>query len=598
LADVAAVATSATLIYFKPELNAWPLLLALTPWFVRLSAGAFPFRRTVLDIPLVIFMLTALVGVWAAYNRQAAWAKFWVLATSVLLFYALAGQPAQNLWPVAAIFAGLAVFASAYFLLTHNWVAEPLKVGFLNQIGTAWTPLRPKLNAEALHANSAASWMAMFLPFIAALTVRTWRNWRPIGFILSLAAIALVAFGLLMTTSRGAWLALSIVLGLWLLWGLSGMAGRVLRLSRWPVLGFLLLAMAGFALVLFVAFPTDLEVLAASATGTATAETRLELMRSAVNLAGDFPFTGGGLGSFPGLYSQYVRVIPFFLIAHAHNTVLDITVEQGMVGAAAFIFVILVSLILPLRAVVRGLASPTLLTAAALSSLLVAVFHGLFDDVLYGLKGTPLLFAVPGFVIALASVARQGGDVREQVRAHGSGSTKARRLATGSAGLVLIGLLPVVYGLRETWLGAWYANLGAVHMGRSELAEWPTGEWDDGSRVRTLVPAEALFNKALEHDPANRTAHHRLGLISMLRQDFEAAVADLEPALAADPAHRGIRKSLGYSYAWNGELDRAYPLLVALPEVTDEMAVYLWWWGTQGRPDLAGHAIAMEDLLE
>jgi Flp pilus assembly protein TadD len=113
-----------------------------------------------------------------------------------------------------------------------------------------------------------------------------------------------------------------------------------------------------------------------------------------------------------------------------------------------------------------------------------------------------------------------------------------------------------------------------------------------------LVPAEALFNKALEHDPANRTAHHRLGLISMLRQDFEAAVADLEPALAADPAHRGIRKSLGYSYAWNGELDRAYPLLVALPEVTDEMAVYLWWWGTQGRPDLAGHAIAMEDLLE
>jgi hypothetical protein len=45
-------------------------------------------------------------------------------------------------------------------------------------------------------------------------------------------------------------------------------------------------------------------------------------------------------------------------------------------------------------------------------------------------------------------------------------------------------------------------------------------------------------------------------------------------------------------------LDRAYPLLVALPEVTDEMAVYLWWWATQGRPDLAGHAVTMEGVLE
>jgi len=161
-----------------------------------------------------------------------------------------------------------------------------------------------------------------------------------------------------------------------------------------------------------------------------------------------------------------------------------------------------------------------------------------------------------------------------------------------------IGLMGLLYGFREPLLASWYTNLGAVQMAQVELAGWPTGYWDDGRNVAALSSVEGLFNRSLQLDPSNRTAHHRLGLISMQRRDFIVAVSHLEGAFELDPGHRGIRKSLGYSYVWSGHLERATDLLCDIPEVRDEMKVYEWWWGTQGREDLAVYASQMVERLQ
>ena len=95
---------------------------------------------------------------------------------------------------------------------------------------------------------------------------------------------------------------------------------------------------------------------------------------------------------------------------------------------------------------------------------------------------------------------------------------------------------------------------------------------------------------ALQFEPHNQTANYRLGLISLLRQDFKTAAANLETAYQEAPNHRGIIKSLGYCYVWLGELDRAQALLSRIPEAQNEMSVYIWWWGTQDRPDLSERA--------
>jgi hypothetical protein len=48
-------------------------LLALLPWILRLLAGIFPFQRTPLDWLIVIFLTTAWIGYWAAYDKPSAW---------------------------------------------------------------------------------------------------------------------------------------------------------------------------------------------------------------------------------------------------------------------------------------------------------------------------------------------------------------------------------------------------------------------------------------------------------------------------------------------------------------------------------------------
>jgi len=100
-ADLACVSASIVLWELEPRLGWWPLLIALFPWFLRLSAGCFPFQRTRFELPLVVFLLTAAIGVWAAYGQEDARAKFWLLIGGILLYYSLAGQPQDNLWAIA-----------------------------------------------------------------------------------------------------------------------------------------------------------------------------------------------------------------------------------------------------------------------------------------------------------------------------------------------------------------------------------------------------------------------------------------------------------------------------------------------------------------
>jgi lipopolysaccharide biosynthesis regulator YciM len=103
---------------------------------------------------------------------------------------------------------------------------------------------------------------------------------------------------------------------------------------------------------------------------------------------------------------------------------------------------------------------------------------------------------------------------------------------------------------------------------------------------------------ALQADPTNRTANHRLGIISMLDEDFQSAAMYLERAHQKAPNHRGINKSLGYCYVWLGDMEKAELLLSKIPEATRELDVYVWWWDEQGRPDLSMQASLIVSKME
>jgi hypothetical protein len=546
---------------------------------------------------MAIFVFTAAVGVWAAYSKESASMKFWLIIGAAFIFYALAGQPRENLWYIVVLINLAGVLLAGFFLLTHDWETAPSEFGFLNHLGLRWMSIRPVHAIPKLNPNLVGGLLTLTMPFLLALNLHARRRRYRVGFWLSIVATGFVALGLLLTGSQSAWLALMAGIGAWVIWWLSGKLSTAVNLSRGAAFAILLALACILPILLGLFWPGESIDLLDRLPGRFDASDRLSLNRSSLDLVADYPFTGGGLASFPGLYSQYILVIPVFFLQNGHNTVLDTALEQAILGFVALTGIFIGSIWFLLRAELgaqkeNGNGDPivdlSLVRWAIAVSLVVMMVHGLVDDAVYGSPAVLFLFSLPGLTMAVVLPER---ELR-------SGSSRIIGQAQTAILTVILATIVLLALVGKQLTSAWYANLGAVAMARNELAAWPTNQWDDGSNVDALGPAEELFRKSLESYPNNRTAHHRLGLASMLKRDFGSAVAHLEAAARTTPHHEGIRKALAYSYVWSGQFDQAQSLMVEIPEAGQEMQVYSWWWTTQDREDLAARATHMVVELE
>jgi tetratricopeptide (TPR) repeat protein len=308
----------------------------------------------------------------------------------------------------------------------------------------------------------------------------------------------------------------------------------------------------------------------------------VEILGQVWRLAQDTPFTGGGLDAFPGLYSTYILSIPVLFLTHAHNAYLNVLVEQGWLGLAGYAAMLSAGAWAAARRLRRAEADLRWAAAAGALGLTAALVHGVGEGSLVASRAIPVLLIPAGLALA--------GPEAPPPQAQAGLGARARLLAAGAAALALLagGLI-----FWRPLAAAWHANLGALAFGRVDLAGWPTGKWDDGSRAAAYGPAEAELKNAVELQPGNRTANQRLGLAAISRRDFASAADYLEQAYQADPGHRGVNKALAFTYVWLGNYEAAGPLLAGLPEASSELSVYAWWWGTQGRPDLAERAYLM-----
>ena len=585
LVDFFLVAISGALLCLFPELWGWSLLIALIPWGFRLVTLEYPFQPTGIDWMVAGFALTASAGYWASYDQPAAFTKCVLIIASTLLYFALRAQPASNLaWISVALFCvGLGV--SVYFLLTHDFIESPRRLEFVNSVGRWSMQVRPSFGWEPIHPNYVSGIAAMTAPFILYplwLIRRTTRQGLQRAFIY--AALSLVFAVMIMTTSRGVFMAVASAVGIWIMWWLLPWSEINARLGKGAVFPSLVF----FFLIVVVAFlywgPATVSDGAVD-TDYYGDSSRAEVFARSAYLVADFPFTGGGLEAYPGLYSQYMLVIPHTYLPNAHNVFLDVFIEQGIPGGLLFIFLFVLVIWQLARVVVSDVpAGMQVFGWIALASTIMVFVHGMVDDYLYNGKGTILLL----LPLSVAAIPIQSSRMPE---------SKPGRF--GQFALLLLGILAAVSVLisRDRLMAAWDGNLGAVQMAQIELAGFPTGKWTEAEILPALAPAEASLLASIEADPVNRTANHRLGLIALLRQDFSSAAKYLETAHAVSPGHRGIVKSLGYCYVWLGEYEKANGYLLRIPEAESELNIYIGWWKTQGRSDLSEHAAAMSKIL-
>jgi hypothetical protein len=400
-----------------------------------------------------------------------------------------------------------------------------------------------------------------------------------------------------MTSSRAAWLSLITGLGIWGWWHITGLTAQRFTWPRKLTFGLPILLASLIALGAFGIRTSSLIRVANTAPGEASAGSRLEITRNTIQLIRDYPFTGGGLASFSGLYSTYIRVIHVPEFFYSHNLYTDIALEQGLPGLIAFLVVLTCTgwILFTSQSADR---LQNYLVGASLASLAVVILHGFLDDALYGMGGTPLLFLIPGLATSLRFTNAVGAQKPGGIAfTHRKRSSTARGWVLGSALTFLgLGVAGLLYAKPLT--STWYANIGAVAMSRVQLFVWPDSTPDTHiTQIRIEFGAD-LFSRSLDQNPDNCTALYRSGIYAYMRKDFEQAKNYLESSYTRNRSHRGIRKLLGYTYIWTGDILKAKDLLITIPEAGEELGVYTWWWGTQNRADLADLASQMAAQLQ
>ncbi len=548
---------------------------------------------TLAAIFTLTFLLTSLVGVWAAYNRDVAWRHFGMIAAGLVLAIGTtwAGRRGGER-VLGAIGLGCAVLAAAigvYFMLTYDWTANrSVKFPALQQAGLWIQTHRPAMQAsEDINPNVPGGGLALTLPLGVGGVAWAWtrRHWR--GVVVGALALLLALIALTLTASRGAWLGFGagMLTAGYLEWRTNS--------ARWPLfrrlgdvllVAVLLVVLAGFGTAL--AWPgMDRWLGTVTVPIGATAMARARLWRDALALVGDYPFTGSGLGSTIMVYSSYVLLVHVgFIDSHVHNLFLQIAVEQGLPGLAAFLGLLGVVIWRLVGLYRRGEPGGTLRLAstAALVALLV---QGIGEAGNYTSRMVLIGFLPFGFALGLAPPR----EIRDQESAPLAFVHRDRwtsviwRLAVilALAGL----LLPDVQA-------AFQANLGAVAQTRAELSVYRWPEWPIQDAVRrspdvNLAPAIAHYQAALVLAPANAAANRRLGQIELSLGQYQAARRHLEAAYAAAPGQRAVRQLLGESYAVEGEIERAAALWRTVDVSQGQLELRQWWYNHVGEPQRA-----------
>jgi putative inorganic carbon (HCO3(-)) transporter len=368
------------------------LAVALLFWPLRrLVCGHFT-RRTPPDWAILLLALTAGLSLWVTSFPDTTFPQIYRLLGGIALYYAIVNwtiSPARLRWITGG------VIAASLFLA--------LMAPFSVQWGVSKFPFIPatlyerftQVFSDAVNPNVMAGSLVLLLPVSLGWLLFGWRQVGNRQRLWAGAAVLAALAVVLLTQSRGAWLAL----------GAAVLVMVALR-WRWGWLASLGLSLAGFVASYLIGFSRIADALARSAT-LGSLDGRLEVWTRAVFLIQDFPFTGVGMGAF-GRTADILY--PFFLYApgkidHAHNLFLQVAVDLGVPGliawSAALALVCLASWRLYRLGRIKMNAMAAGLGAGLLCSQVAMVVHGLTDAVTWGMvKPAPLVWVVWALAVA------------------------------------------------------------------------------------------------------------------------------------------------------------------------------------------------------
>jgi tetratricopeptide (TPR) repeat protein len=239
------------------------------------------------------------------------------------------------------------------------------------------------------------------------------------------------------------------------------------------------------------------------------------------------------------VHAIYGLLIHVPYLAHIHNSLLQIWIEQGILGPAAVCWGMFVIASWAVRSVKYG--SGSLLGWAGFTAVVGAILHGFVDVVFYVERTLPVVGFMLGYSTLLAKDLIDVKDAKDS-RKH------PISLALAIAGSLIL----VTIFFYRPLIAAWYANMGAISQTKTELSIYDPKHFDNPTmdQVRqnaNLDTAEKFFQKSLDFQPTQQTAIHRLSMIALARGNYDQALSWMETVWLA--GYRDNRTRLLYSDA-------------------------------------------------
>lgn len=525
-----------------------------------------------------LFVATAGIGVLVAYDRAAAFERFALIAGGFVLLLPFtwlgsggAGRLAAGILSLGC--AAVAAALSAYFLLAYDWSAAEMRFSATNALAELTLRLRPAVSlTDAVNANVAGGALAVLILIgvggLLWLVRRRSLLLKTVLILVLAPALLFAVVTLIITESRGAWIgsAAGVVTLAFALWRSGSRHHGAVRLPAdvaAGLAGLLLVAAIGSVLIAPAQAGDILTDL-----GGSTALGRAQLWPDGRAMVEDYRFTGSGLGDTMMVYSTYYLLLHVGHTSHMHNLYLEIAVQQGVPGLIAFLCLSAGTVVLLVISLAEGTPGRRRLAAGSLAALAALLVHGLIDAGLYASRLAPFV-ALPLLVAWPIRPRRRSDDL----------------VAWGSLSFLGAALSVALMAAPFLWPGsraAFQANLGTVQQTVAELSvyEWPQWPLQDDLRREggvDLAPATARYDAALRLDPANVTAHQRLGQLALARDDLDAAERHLTAAYEAAPARRPVRQLLGEIFALRGDAERAASLWQGLDFSAGQLQVREFW---------------------
>jgi putative inorganic carbon (HCO3(-)) transporter len=372
------------------------VLTAAVFFIVRWIAYGRLTKRTAVDWPVILILITAIITAWVTALPSKTNPQVFRLLSGVAIFYSIANwsntRKRLDFLLIGTTLAGLllALFAT----ISVQWA-----IGKLPFIPEQLYQKFSMLVSDTVHPNVMAGSLVILLPIPMARLFYAWGKITWLERIFLTVSISIMLAILALTQSRGSWIALAAVLLL-----------LVILRWRWGWLILIPVTITGAAVITHFDIPRLTEVIFSSGAISGW-DGRREIWSRAIYMIQDFPFTGIGMGLFTDVADTFY---PFYsaspgTIEHAHNLFLQVAVDLGIPGLIAWLAILLSVIVLSWQLYRQGRRTHNALCASIgvglLCSQAALVMHGMFDAVTWGMvRPAPIVWALWGVAIVSANL--------------------------------------------------------------------------------------------------------------------------------------------------------------------------------------------------